>query len=225
MTYTGFTAKAFNQALISGDGKAVVDIYYDRQLFTILFVAEGETLQSSQYKYGATPAYNGNEPEKEGDAQYTYSFKGWTPEIVTVTADATYTAVFEQVVNTYVITFVDEDGNVLDKQTLAYGDMPEYKGETPEKAEDEHYTYSFSGWSPELAEVTGDAVYTALFTATEKTPTGIESVIISGNSISGPRNMRIYDYTGKDVTGAKDYLYKGAYIIVVDGRSRKVMIP
>ena len=81
--------------------------------------------------------------------------------------------------------------------------------------------------------VKGDMTFTATYSATEKTPTGFESVIISGNSISGPSSMRIYDYTGKDVTAAKNNLNKGVYIIVIESQmsadakteSRKVMIP
>ena len=103
--------------------------------------------------------------------------------------------------------------------------MPVYNGATPTKAEDDQNTYEFAGWTPEITEVTDEATYTAVFTATPKNPTGIETVEVIGNSISGPEGMRIYDYNGHDVTGIKDHLYMGTFIIVVDGQARKVMIP
>ncbi|MBR6976972.1 MAG: cell wall-binding repeat-containing protein, partial [Lachnospiraceae bacterium] len=87
--------------------------------------------------------------------------------IAVVTGDATYTATFTEALRNYTVKFVHEDGTVLDTQTLTYGTMPEYKGPTPEKEATAQYTYTFSGWTPEITTVTGDATYTAVFTAEE----------------------------------------------------------
>ncbi len=65
------------------------------------------------------------------------------------------------------ITFVDEDGTVLQSGPVDFGKMPEYTGETPTKPADDKYTYTFSGWTPELVPVTFDATYTATYTAEE----------------------------------------------------------
>lgn len=69
----------------------------------------------------------------------------------------------------YNVSFVNEDGTELQKNQLEYGDMPNYTGETPTKAEDEHYTYSFTGWTPEIDKVTGEITYKATFSANPKT--------------------------------------------------------
>ena len=66
---------------------------------------------------------------------------------------------------TYTIAWVDGDGNTEETdQKVKYGAMPSYDGETPTKTATAQYTYSFSGWSPAISEVTGDATYTATYT-------------------------------------------------------------
>ena len=62
------------------------------------------------------------------------------------------------------VKFVNYDGTILDQQNIAYGETPEYKGETPTKPSDDSYEYTFGNWSPEIAEVTGETTYTAQFT-------------------------------------------------------------
>lgn len=66
----------------------------------------------------------------------------------------------------YTITFKNEDGTVLQNTKFAYGAMPEYTGATPEKTATAEYTFSFAGWDPTIAEVTGEATYTATYTET-----------------------------------------------------------
>ena len=60
------------------------------------------------------------------------------------------------------VTFLN--GNVkLQSNEVAYGEMPEYFGESPSKAATAQYTYLFNGWSPELKKVTESVSYAAVF--------------------------------------------------------------
>ena len=110
----------------------------------------------------ATHTYDGTTPEKSGDAQYSYVFKGWDDGVTDAEGNVTYTAQFDTVVNKYVINFVLEDGTELQSSEVEYGAMPVYEG-TPEKAADDTYTYEFTGWDVEIVAVTDAATYTAKF--------------------------------------------------------------
>ena len=115
--------------------------------------------------YGATPKYDGKEPTKAGNAQYSYKFTGWNPALSPVTGDVTYKAQFEAVTNKYTVTWVNWDNKELEKdEDVPYGADPEYDGDTPTKAADAQYTYTFKDWTPEVKTVTGDATYQATYT-------------------------------------------------------------
>ena len=129
--------------------------------YTVTWNVDGKVTYES-YQYGATPTYKGS-TEKAATAQYTYTFVGWLPAISVVTANATYTAQFDNIVNSYTITW-NVDGN-LTYETYKYGDAPSFKGSTS-KETDAQYSYSFSGWSPEVVIVTKNATYTALYEST-----------------------------------------------------------
>ena len=63
------------------------------------------------------------------------------------------------------VTWKNWDGTELATVTVTKNTVPVYSGETPVRAEDKHYTYTFTGWDPVPAEVTENTTYTAQFTA------------------------------------------------------------
>lgn len=155
------------------------------QTFTVMFVDDNDTVLSLQeYEYGSLPIPP-TDPVKTNDAQYSYTFAGWSPRIVAVTRDATYKATYTSTLNKYTITFMSED-SVLSTDLWEYGTMPVYRGGTPTKAEDGEYVYTFNGWIPEIVSVVADATYTATFTATPK-PEAIEDVM--DNSIMPTKHV------------------------------------
>jgi len=127
---------------------------------------EGETpLGTETYAEGEIPVFNGT-PAKDATAEYTYTFVGWTPEIVPVTGDATYTAVFKPVKNSYTITFLDWDGSELAKGRYDYNTAASViVPEDPTRENDAHYSYTFAGWSPAVVAVTDSAIYKATYTS------------------------------------------------------------
>ena len=135
--------------------------------YTISFVNyDGTELASYEVEYGQMPEYKGATPQKPADEQYSYKFENvWDKPIVAATGIETYMAQYTPILNEYEITFVNHDGTVLQRENLAYGTTPEYKGNTPTKQPTDQYTYTFVGWDNRITAVTANATYTAQYEA------------------------------------------------------------
>ncbi|MBQ3356305.1 MAG: S-layer homology domain-containing protein [Oscillospiraceae bacterium] len=85
---------------LSGD--TTLYAQWAQRRYTVKFLDEnGETLYETTTTSGMIPVYKGDAPTKEGNAEYSYAFAGWTPVIVPVDKNTEYTVVFKQVSNTY----------------------------------------------------------------------------------------------------------------------------
>ena len=112
--------------------------------FEIAFVSEGKTLQSGKLAFDAMPKFTAETPTKAATAQYSYTFKEWSPAIEEVSQPTTYTAVFDSTLNQYTITYV-VDGEVSGQvETYNYGEVITIRT-VPNKE-----GYGFSGWDKTL---------------------------------------------------------------------------
>jgi len=151
---------------------------------------DGSELEVDQeVEYGATPAFNGATPERDMDAQYTYTFDGWNEEIQPVTGNASYTAKYSKVVNKYTVTWKNYDGTVLETdENVEYGTLPSYDGEDPKRAKTAETTYNWNLWDKEVVAVTGDVTYTAHFD-TSKTKYSVKFLNWDDSEIKVVKNV------------------------------------
>ena len=162
-----YSFKGWNPAIESVTGAATYTAVFDSTLreFAVTFKNCSTTLQTSSVAYGTKPDYTGTTPTKTSTEKYDYVFKGWYPTIVSVTGAAAYTAVFDSTLREYIVTFKN-DTTTLKTRDFAYGVKPSYTGTIPTKESTDKYTYTFKGWNPTIASVTGAVTYTAVFDST-----------------------------------------------------------
>ena len=145
---------------------AVFSSSYVQSSFTIKFLDwDGKTLSESQYSLGAWPTYPGGNPTRASDGDINYTFTGWNPSIDYVNGDATYVAVYSSsyTQSTFTIRWVNYDGNVLETDYCASGEIPVYDGNDPYKPAEFGNNYVFTGWAPTVAPATCDTTYIAQF--------------------------------------------------------------
>lgn len=132
----------------------------DAETYTITWLDdEGNLIDTTTVKAGKKPKHDA--PTKAPTDECDYQFAGWEPEVVKATADATYTATFEKVPRKFTITWLDDEGNVVDQTRVSYGEVPTH--DALSLPDSETHSYVFRGWDPEPVAATGDATYTAVF--------------------------------------------------------------
>ena len=144
---------------------------------------DGTTLRTDSFNHGTTPTYSGETPTKPSTDQFDYTFSGWTPEPASITGDIIYTASFTESLRYYTVTWKNDDGSEIDTTSVAFGTTPTHAD--PTKDATAQYTYAFSGWTPAVAPVSGDAEYTATFTGTVREYT-VTVTDESGDTIEMP---------------------------------------
>lgn len=121
---------------------------------------EGTTLETdTEVPYGVTPSYDGETPAKDAIKDIAFVHDGWTPDVVPVTGNVTYTAKFRETPALYTVTFLAQDGiTVLDEQQIAYGEVPVCQN-MPTQASNAEFYY-VAKWNKQITAVTGNVTYT-----------------------------------------------------------------
>ena len=81
--------------VVNADKKVEVNAIREVIRYTITWLNyDGSELLVQNYWYNDTPVYSGDTPARQNDEEYSYTFSGWTPGIVVVKGNETYTATF-----------------------------------------------------------------------------------------------------------------------------------
>lgn len=116
-------------------------------------------------KHEVIPA-TGHKPEVRNEVEATLTTPGYTGDTYCSVCDKLLKQGTEIPKTGAHITWVI-DGKVVAEEDYLKGTMPSFKGST-DKAPDENYRYTFTGWSPEVVVAEEDATYTAQYSATAR---------------------------------------------------------
>ncbi len=156
--------KAFNN--ITGNLTVTAQYSTTTNKYTVTFQNwDGTKLTSQLVEYGKSASYTGSTPTKQGDAQYSYTFKGWDKDFSKITGNLTVTAQFTQSVNKYTVTFKNWDGSTIATRTVEYGKAATAPS-NPTRPADAQYTYTFTGWDKDFTKIIGNLTVTAQYGTT-----------------------------------------------------------
>ena len=205
---------------VTGDVTYTATFTQSVNKYTIKFVNEdGTELQSSKVEYGQTPVYAGTVPTKAPTNEYSYEFKNWNPEVVSVTGEATYTAIFTEEANTYTVTWtsIDENGNVITYKTTEV----KYKENITTPVNPSRTGYKFNGWNDIPTTMPAENV-----TIASKWIANTYTVTFNGNGkTSGEMTYQTFEYDVLDNLSPNafektGYIFKGWS--TVDGENATV---
>ena len=141
----------------------IIDTYYN-----VTFVDfNNVVLYQTTIKEGDIPSYPYNNPTRDSDNIYSYTFSGWSPSIGRIYSDTIFVAQYNSTlipINYYEVVFVDYNDNVLYQTSIKEGEAPIYPYSNPTRDNDDNYSYTFSGWSLEIGPVNKNTTYKAQYT-------------------------------------------------------------
>lgn len=124
----------------------------------------GNVLEVDTVPLGSAVSYDGPQPTRADDEEgYDYFFHRWEPYVGMAVTNTTFTPSFFFTARPYTIHWLNYDGVELCSSIVGYGSTPAYADATPTKPPTVEYEYTFTGWNPEPAAVTGETTYVAQF--------------------------------------------------------------
>lgn len=150
-------AKYFNLDKAWGEAQTA------RLYFTVTFYNDGEV-------YGNVYIIKENEtivapsnPTKQSTAKYDYEFIGWDQDFSTITRNMKIKAVYKNLIRSYEITYLDENGHEVEVVTLEYGSSVNQNVKAPEKKGNAFVSYEFLRWGEDGQTVTGEMSVSAVY--------------------------------------------------------------
>ena len=224
--FTGWYDESNNKVTgisVGSHGDRTFTAKWNINTYTVTFKNyDGTVLDTQTVDHGSTAIYGGATPTRPATAQYTYSWTGWDKSLSNITSNTTVTATYSSTVNKYTITWKNYDGSTLKTDSVAYGNTPSYSGTTPTKPSTDLETYSWSGWTPTVVSVTGNATYTATFTTNAIYSYSVSS---SETTITGVSVTNLTRYTIPSSLGGYPVTRLGEGALANCSLAKEIIVP
>ena len=138
--------------------------YYTANTYTVTWMnGDTELEKDENVAYGAQPNYEGTEPIKTADSEYTYQFVGWSanPNATTgtkdnalppVTSNVIYYAIFTAKPQTYTVIFDANGGKWTDTEDQKQQTYRNRSDSVTPVADPARQGYDFDGWAYKTSE-------------------------------------------------------------------------
>ncbi len=182
---------------------------YAKWTNTVKFVNyDGRILEEIEVKEGEEFEGPSKNPIKPSDEEYDYHFSGWNQPLVGIGYDMQIEATYTKTKITYLVTYYDDNNNVIDTKNVIKGEKCENL--VAANKSDDRFEYVFSGWVDLAGNdfnfdniITQDIKLIAKYTKQVKARESLEGMKVSmmGASIStfyaSKSEMNSY-YSGND---------------------------
>ncbi len=147
----GYTFIGWDKSYSSITSDTVIIAQYSIRAFTVTWKNwNGDILKTDEnVEYGSIPAFTGNEPTRNEDVEYKYSFAGWSPIISEVYDNQIYVAQYSATKQKYSVVFTDYDDSILKNELVEYGSSATAPSNPSRTG------YTFIGWDREFNNIAG----------------------------------------------------------------------
>ena len=158
--------QGWDQDISCVQGNLVVKAVYKevpKEYLVMYFHESGKLLGTESVPYGqaASQPYH---PQKPKTAEHYYIFKGWNNDLSHIEKDTMAKAVFEERERFFTVAFFHEDGTVLKKEEVLYG-QEAHAPQSPVKQQDAVWHYIFEGWDKTFDSVKENMEVHAVFSS------------------------------------------------------------
>jgi hypothetical protein len=157
---------------ITKDSIFIAEFVPQVRYYNVLFISDdGVTLYEENVEFDGVPSFSLENPTKESDNYFNYSFFGWDKKISNTRQDTIYTAVFSKTTRYFNVSYLDLDNNIVCTEKVEYNNTPASSG-ILDNCYKESYFYLFKGLSKQKNgtitsdfTITSDTIFYAIYTS------------------------------------------------------------